>query len=573
METLPNIDINIKCGNSLISRFKLDADLSEVFQKTKRFSPQAYLITVEAYKNAKEKAAKDGLKQFLSDIKKEFLSTVLNRHPYQKDLSKLRADLTALDFTDLFGLKKMTEPETAAKKKALQKQIDDLEIKVEEYKNAAIYNNAFEWRFEFPEVLDGDGNYKGFDVVIGNPPWGADLNKDQLKYIKSQHEDVIVRMVDSFMFFIDLSISLKVANGFICLIVPDVVLYQIDNSKVRKKILNATNIVELVNLGDNIFQDVARASAICLLNSVKSDECLVGNFRLKEGSTIAGMQLEKIGTKLFSSLPNYLFPTSNIDGYKLLSKINAKSLRSYVDDDGIQRGVSPDLKEAFVIDDEIVSLNSLEQKKIKPTVTGGVDVKKYVIINEKKRLIYTTSKDQANEIPNIIKYITKFKDKITCKEVKEGKHAFYSLHRERDQKIFIKNEKLVGVITGDKIIVAFDESKTYPTDGLYVFSSNKQVSNKFLLSILNSTLISYLYQLFSFEEDRVLAQIKPTILNDIPIKLPSSELPFITLVDKILAAKKANPQADTSAWEKEIDALVYQLYGLSEEEVKMVEGG
>ena len=52
----------------------------------------------------------------------------------------------------------MTEAETAAKKKTLQKRIDELDAKVDEYKNAAIYNNAFEWRFEFPEVLDGDAN-------------------------------------------------------------------------------------------------------------------------------------------------------------------------------------------------------------------------------------------------------------------------------------------------------------------------------------------------------------------------------------------------------------------------------
>ena len=166
LETLPNIDINIKCGNSLISRFKLEDDLGEVF-RSKKYSHHSYLVTVSAYKSTKNKADKEELKKFLEEIKKEFMSTVLNKHPYRKILSEKRATLTALDFVDLFGGKKRTEAETEKEKKRLNKEIAELDAKVDEYKNAAIYQNAFEWRFEFPEVLDNDGNYKGFDVVIG----------------------------------------------------------------------------------------------------------------------------------------------------------------------------------------------------------------------------------------------------------------------------------------------------------------------------------------------------------------------------------------------------------------------
>lgn len=91
-----------------------------------------------------------------------------------------------------------------------------------------------------------------------------------------------------------------------------------------------------------------------------------------------------------------------------------------------------------------------------------------------------------------------------------------------------------------------------------------------MLALINSTLINYWFSFFYFD-----VNIKPEQLRQIPIKeiTEQEQLPFITFVDKILYAKKLNPQADTSAWEKEIDALVYQLYGLSDEEVKMVEGG
>ena len=110
LETLPNIDINIKCGNSLISRFKLDDDLGEVF-RSKKYSHQSYLIAVAAYKSTRDKAGKEELKQFLKEIEAEFMSTVLNKHPYRKILSEKRAELIALDFVDLFGGKKRTEAE------------------------------------------------------------------------------------------------------------------------------------------------------------------------------------------------------------------------------------------------------------------------------------------------------------------------------------------------------------------------------------------------------------------------------------------------------------------------------
>src|SRR5258708_38519045 len=109
-------------------------------------------------------------------------------------------------------------------------------------------------------------------------------------------------------------------------------------------------------------------------------------------------------------------------------------------------------------------------------------------------------------------YIDQFADRITCREVKEGKHSLYALHRARDEGIFLKSSKFVGVITEDEIIVARDDKQTYATDGLYVFGIRDNVDPDYLMGVLNSRLFVFIYRQLSMEQGRPLAQVKPTTL-------------------------------------------------------------
>jgi hypothetical protein len=573
LETLPNIDINIKQGNSLISRFPLDADLSKALKSIK-YGISDYLAFVNSYKNATDKEEKRGFEKLIEQIKMDFRTEIHKRDPKVLLMNKRSGELyNLLNQAQMFDLGEKEKKEQEKKKEKLETDINKLSAEIEEIKNSAIYKNAFEWRFEFPEVLDNEGNFIGFDVVIGNPPWGADIEKRALQHIKGENSDIIVRMVDSFMFFINKSFVLKANTGFISMIIPDVLLYQVDNEKLREKILKTIQLIEVINLGDNIFQDVARASAIFVFGSFQNNSTLIGNYRKKYEQSLEIIELERINTDLYRKLPYFLFATENLDGYALLTRLNGNKLSDLIDNDGIQRGVSPDFKDAFVISDDIAKSHKLEKGWIKTTITGGYDARKYVIANKTKKLIYTSRNDDPKEIPNIVNFISGFKSKITCKEVSEGKHPFYALHRERDEKIFTKAEKIVGVITGDRIVVSFDNDKIYPTDGLYIFSANKKVDNKFLIAVLNSKLATYLYRLFSLEEGRVLAQIKPSILKDIPLPevSPLAQKPFIEKVNKIIALKSKDAEYDTPQIENEINQMVYQLYGLTEEEVEIVE--
>ncbi|MEZ2321943.1 MAG: TaqI-like C-terminal specificity domain-containing protein [Microcoleus sp.] len=574
LETLPNIDINIKCGNSLISRFALDVDLRQALRKSK-CDIDSYKNAVQTYRNAESKEQKREMEGIISSIKGNFRTTLYGNDSKKTKLRNLEGERYNLENQMLLFQESTTEQKAREKKiTKLSNEIDKLEVEIEEIESGKLYENAFEWRFEFPEVLNNDGDFVGFDVVIGNPPWGANIDPNQLKHIKAMNSDIVVRMVDSFMFFINLTFSLKSKFGLVCQIIPDVILYQIDNEKLREKIFNKSQLEIALNLGDAIFEDVSRPACIILLTSNISNISLIGEYSVGGSDKLSNILLTEINTSFFEDIPNKAIPTKNLSGYKIINKYKHTRLIELVDNDEIQRGISPDFKDAFIVDDQIIHRCLLEKDFIFSTITGGRDLKKYLVQDVGKKIIYTQKSDACQLIPNILNYLQTFKEQITCQEVEEGKHPFWSLHRPRNKKIFLKQEKIIGVITGDRIILGLDVNQIFPTDGLYVMASNGKYSNKLLVGVLNSKLLTYFYRLLSMEVNRTLAQIKPTILKNLPVQFDNEKIVIRieSIVDQILIAKKSDPKADTTELEKEIDQLVYQLYELTAEEIKIVEG-
>ena len=440
----------------------------------------------------------------------------------------------------------------------------------------------------------------GFDAVIGNPPWGAELTERELSYLRRTNKEIIVRMIDSFMYFIYQSSQKSKALGYFGMILPDVLLYQVDNEKLRRYVINNFRIKNILNMGD-VFDKVSRPSSILVFqNSNPSTSSTVQVLDLASFAKIdkvacitESFRFETINQRDLNGIPGALFITSKPDKYKIWAKVNKipnNILKEVVDADGIQRGVSPDLKEAFLVDSSTANKFQLEKNKLKKSLTGGVHVKRYFINQPDLWLIYTSRNDDFHKLPNICKYIDQFKIDITCKEVKQNKHPIYSLHRPRKEHIFLKNEKIIGVITGDRIIAAYDDSKTYPTDGLYLFGVDKAINIRYLLGILNSNLFVFIYRLLAIEKGRVLPQVKPMILSKLPIrkinfkdsKDKSLHDQLVNLVEQMLELKQRLdeskvPQTNEmfrrqiESTDRKIDQLVYRLYDLTEEEIKIVE--
>jgi hypothetical protein len=254
LETLPNIDINIKCGNSLISRFDLNADLNMALKNSK-WSIDSYKIAVDTYRNAQNKEQKHDMEKLIADIKSDFRSEISSNDPKVLKMNKLQGEIFLMaNQTQLFDLSKR---EKAAWNKKLTKLTTDskkLEVSIEEIKNNRIYEDAFEWRFEFPEALDDNGDFLGFDVVIGNPPYLIEYDKS----IKTFLEDRFIqfkRNNDLHVAFIILGNNCLKTGGFHSFITPNTFIKG-SYFKTLRQFLITQKIIEIIDFkNDLIFED------------------------------------------------------------------------------------------------------------------------------------------------------------------------------------------------------------------------------------------------------------------------------------------------------------------------------
>ncbi|ERM20630.1 hypothetical protein H500_07690 [Helicobacter pylori CG-IMSS-2012] len=231
LETLPNIDINIKCANSLISRFNLNDDLKKIPNIKQKI--QEYKDLVAQYKdpNPLYPLNKQDLINKIQDLKNTFSLTLKDpktkaelEKAIEKHIKKYNFfaldDKSLLDGLDmgvrvknLFGTPKLSPKEeeeafaSYGRIRALRKKLDDA-------LSGGEYQNAFEWRFEFPEVLDDEGNFLGFDCIIGNPPYIRQEHiKDLKPLLEKQYQDFYNSTADIYTYFFALSYHLLKEKG------------------------------------------------------------------------------------------------------------------------------------------------------------------------------------------------------------------------------------------------------------------------------------------------------------------------------------------------------------------------
>ena len=221
LETLPNIDINIKCGNSLVSRFTIDADLSLALKKSK-YTIDSYRVAVDTYRNAENKEQKREMEKLIATIKNDFISELSFRNKEAKDVVKFRGQVVkiATDIANRVAFGEKISPKLYKDLEEATSNRDKAEANISEIENNKIYENAFEWRFEFPEVLNEYGDFIGFDVVIGNPPYGTLIEESQKVYFKNNFY-VAQGPFEMYKFFIEKGIALTRDKGIICYISPD----------------------------------------------------------------------------------------------------------------------------------------------------------------------------------------------------------------------------------------------------------------------------------------------------------------------------------------------------------------
>ena len=529
LETLPNIDINIKCGNSLLSRFSLDADLSKALKSIK-YDVNAYRGFVNDYKNCKDREVKRGLESIIEKIKADFRTEIAKNDPLLIKLNKASGELyNLLSQVKIFDDDAKTKKANKIKQEKLEADVNKWTIEVNEIKNNAIYKNAFEWRFEFPEVLNNNGDFVGFDIIIGNPPYLvlSSFGDEEFKVLQRSYETAFGR-INTFALFTELVTKLITKNAFCYLIIPDSICNIDYYTQLRKFLLDKFNILEIVELGDGVFDEAVVPAIIFSFNNLKTPN---NKISLGDKEAIFSGSRKTILQDYYYKTPKFSFNLHIDDLFiKVQSLVENNDTKRLIDLATIKIGVCTGNNKKFLAD-------------------------KPIFLNSKKVL----------QGRNINRYSLSYNDQYIDYDKK-------ALLRARDEMIFLKEEKLLMRQTSDKLILTIDNKQFYTIDSLFIIYSD-QIDLKYLLGLLNSKLLNRQYQKLNPESGRVFAQVKIDYVNELPIVVGEADIvqQIVNKVSLILDKKNENIASNTKYVEDEIDHLVYQLYKLTLDEIAIVE--
>jgi hypothetical protein len=291
LETLPNIDINIKCGNSLISRFDLHGNYSRlpvVSQEKLRLATRDYKTQVILYKCVNDKATKKLTRENIARIKATF-SQINN--PNDIDYRKWK-EAEAKYMTHISSMRFDEDKEIWNKKlELLQTETDFLREKYEQ-KIKTYYSNAFEWSFEFPEVLDDNGNFIGFDAIIGNPPYIQLQSMGSMAdAYKTMNYHVFERMGDIYCLFYELGNKLLKPKGYLSFITSNKWMRAGYGEKTRKFFIEQTNPIQLIDFaGVKVFDEATVDVNILMFskdkNRQQTNACAVKKEGIKDLTVI-----------------------------------------------------------------------------------------------------------------------------------------------------------------------------------------------------------------------------------------------------------------------------------------------
>ncbi len=547
LETLPNIDINIKCANSLISRFSLHDDLKKIPNIKQKI--QEYKDLVAQYKdpNPLYPLNKADLINKIQDLKNTFSLTLKDpktkaelEKAIEKHIKKYNDfaldDKSLLDglnyfIPSLFGTLKLSPKEeeeafaSYGRIRALRKKLDDA-------LSGREYQNAFEWRFEFPEVLNDEGDFLGFDCIIGNPPY-IDYRKidEKTKIFLSKFSSVYKKSKEGsiFVYFIESASQLIIRHGEISFINPIAYLCKPTDHGIRDYIdknLKITMLIDLSNI--KIFES---ASTYTCINIFKREN--------------------KKNEILFQRYDDFTELSSNKDDFLKIPSVNIEHISIFLDP--ISRHIAERCKTQLGDFCKIfcgLSKTGFRSDVINTNNNKSVyflessDICRYYVNDFGKKFLkrvddyFSYEKRWIFESQDII-FMTRMTNQIRCVVVPLG-------------------------VYGGKVNILHDF----------------RIDRFLILGVLNSKLMTYFYkkkffpthmQGGAFGFDTLSVETLP--IPQITEKNQELARKITDGAERILKVKEKDPKANTLDLEKEIDALVYQLYNLTDEEIKIIENG
>ncbi|EMR54865.1 type IIG restriction enzyme/methyltransferase [Helicobacter pylori] len=553
LETLPNIDINIKCANSLISRFNLNDDLKKIPNIKKKI--QEYKDLVAQYKdpNPLYPLNKQDLINKIQDLKNTFSLTlkdpktkaelekaiekhITNYNDFALDDKSL---LTGLNYfiPSLFGTPKLS-PRNEEEAFASYGRIRALRKKLDDALSGGEYHNAFEWRFEFPEVLDDEGNFLGFDCIIGNPPY-MQVKKglySSIFYPFSEGKDIGKQ--NTYKVFIELGFNLVRQKGLISFITQSSIMCDCSAQFTRELLLKYCQIHYFVefNKKQKLFSNVIQG--VCILEFLKDRPNKEHAFKIAINNTqiqMSQIQYEQIKQdEILKFFPLYEIPLIKSGEMEIVRKIKTDKILFR---DLLEKSLQGNINTIHLKDIQ-------DQKETNGRIYKGANCHRYFLDTQ-----YLFAKD--NQITQQIFEKNYYQNIIVTQNI-TGTSDPYRIHANL---IEVKNQEMLFL------------------DTCNLSYCKEQEHAKFLVGLLNSRLLDWLFRKTSTNNHVNLYELETLPIPQITKSNKPTADKITALVEQILQAKAKDPKANTQGLEKEIDALVYQLYNLTDEEIKIIEDG
>ncbi|MDF0720134.1 Eco57I restriction-modification methylase domain-containing protein [Kaistella sp. PBT33-4] len=581
LQTLPNIDINIKCGNSLVSRFALSDSLKSAFKnKEVSYSIEDYKQAVKEYKTTNSKVKKRGVEGIINTVKNNFKSTYDNN---QKE--KVTKALGAFQNEDQRQQNLIAFGQTI--KKTEKDHLKKLKIKAEQAQkekeqilNNIIYRNAFEWRFEFPEVLDDNGAFTGFDVIIGNPPY-IQLQKMGATSVELQKMgyETFARTGDIYSLFYELGNNVLKKNGLLTFITSNKWMRAAYGEILRKYFSEKTNPLILIDFAGNQIFDSATVDTNILMfakqkNELKTQACVIKEKLLNNLS-------------VFVRQNAVIAKFENSDSWVVLSNIE-KQIKAKIERIGtplkewditINYGIKTGYNDAFIISaerrKELIEQDPKSVEVIRPILRGR-DIKRYSCDFADLYIITTfpSLKIDIERYPAVKQHLSGFgydrlKQTGDMGARKKTNNQWFETQDSISYWDDLNSQKIIWGEISDKTKFSIDLDGTYANEATTFLMTGKSLI--YLLGYLNSKLSEYLFSKLGTTTGVGTVRWKKFTIEQLLVpKLDLEEqLSLENVALEIIKAAKHT--RETALLEKKFDNILYKCLKFSDEEISFIE--
>lgn len=535
---LPNLDFKIMQGNSLLESYKgVDLDVTSKKLKTGKDTKKTRGVLSLGFEET-------DVQKVIQDLVKSYFSITDHTLRAQR---RQQIDKYVKDYIKV----------CAEGNHEVQDAVDELEIPNDQF---------FLWHTYFADVFEKGG----FDIVIGNPPY---VNVEGISVEdKKIYKDTFTcfeKRADLFSLFLEMALTkLASVSAVVTYIIPSIIHSNLSYKKLRNLFLDNKWLSEVCYTGGKVFHAPTVDTTILRF-------CKRGNKKiiLKNAVDFESQQVSSVPSDYFSLFQN-LISISDQKNNDLMGKLFNHDFPRLDENFSVFQGIVTGNNPAFIFDSEAEALSNGIDKELLHPLCHGRDIERYAVRSRERRILYLNNSVNIESYPNTETWLAAFKDALAKRrEAKNGAIQWYSLQWPRvksdldlKEKILVQNTRNEALKT--RLCAVLDDKSVYGSQGVnFIIPNDVHASLRYLLGILDSTLINYL-----FATKFLNLAIKAEYLKQLRIPIPSAAIlkQLESLVSKVLELKKVNIEADTTSLEYQIDFLVYHLYDLTYDEVLIV---